>query len=224
MMYPRPFKHTPRALSVIHSVVVHESTDPTEAHTRKVLTNKDCGTHVLVNEHARVTWDHPPTDRLIHTPRWNTCSIGIELVSPYYARSFQPPWTRILRAPWAHKGRYVVPTLDQLEALYQTILILTSQWEGTNIPRTYPGVSGDGTSYYLRPVPPSRRKPSVPGVWAHHHTGTGHTDGAFPVLYCILRDRDYDPPTAYLDAVNYARGCRGFLQLPAPYVTLATGA
>ena len=55
------------------------------------------------------------TEILWHASQHNGPSFGVEVVNPYYPSYLKPglPWDRVIKAPWAHKGEYVLPTPAQ---------------------------------------------------------------------------------------------------------------
>ena len=94
------------------------------------------------------------TDILWHASQHNGASFGVEVVNPYYPSYLKPglPWQRVIKAPWAHKGAYVLPTPAQAEAVASL-----ARW-ATSAP-----ASGIGS--------PSRRQPSSMRCMCLGHSG-----------------------------------------------------
>ena len=111
----------------------------------------------------------------------NTRSIGVELISPYYPDDATGKiWASRprIKARWAHKGSYVLPLPEQLEALYNAILTLCGQHP---IPCTVVGkVTGKG------------------GILAHIDSPhDAHADGRFPARYIQQRLWGLSPEAAF---------------------------
>jgi hypothetical protein len=138
-------------------------------------------------------------------PDHNPASVGIEVVNPYYPRDLKTtsPWRRVITAPWAHEGLYVVPTLAQAETTAKLVAWLTSApHPALGIPRRWPGLR-DGLFSM------SRLKASRAGDGIYAHLYFGHADGAWLALYTWLRLEAGLPPTeAYVEAVRRASRVR----------------
>jgi hypothetical protein len=136
----------------------------------------------------------------------NRPSFGVEVVNPYYPRNLKPglPWSRVIDAPWAHEGRYVLPTAAQAEAVCSLIRWTTSSpAPGIEVPRTWVGLNKGAMQ--LGPVA-AAAKP-VAGVLAHHYFG--HADGAWLVLYAWMRlEAGLAPDVAFEEAVRRTTGAR----------------
>jgi len=201
------FKTKARRLSVTE-FIVHETVTRSVATTVRVLNRRKLGVHFIVGPDGAVTQHGDLVrDRLAHAGRWrNGPSVGIEVVNPYYPKYLKPDlqWSSVIEAPWAHKGRYVLPTPGQAEATVALVRWLTSpEAEGLCIPRCWVGLT-DGAMAMGR-VPRSRRR--NPGIYAHHYFG--HADGAWLVLYAWLRiEAGMEPDAAYREATARAVGAR----------------
>lgn len=156
----------------VDMIIIHESCTRTRTACEAVLRRKGLGVHFLVDEFGKLwAYNDPAQEALGHAGPLNTRSIGVELVNPYYpADATGKIWAArpIIKARWAHKGWYVVPPLENLEALYSTILALCAHH---NIPRTVVGkVSAKG------------------GIIAHIDSHfDAHADGRFPARYIQQR-------------------------------------
>jgi hypothetical protein len=189
----------------VTELVVHESVTRSAADTVAVLQKRKLSTHLIVDPYGRIS-QHGDlgTDLLFHAANHNDASVGVEVVNPYYPRLRKPgdPWSRFIQAPWADEGVYVLPTPAQAEALAQLVAFVTST-RSLNVPRRWIGL--EGRRYRLGPVP-GAATPSE-GVLAHH--AFGHADGAWLVLYSVLRlEARLTPERAYAVAVSLATGAK----------------
>jgi len=134
-------------------------------------------------------------------------SAWVEVVNPYYPSYLKPglPWDHVIKAPWAHKGEYVLPTPAQAEAVTALVRWTTSaSTPGIAVPRVWPGLR-DG-HFALGLVPAAANAP-LPGVLAHQYFG--HADGSMLVLYAWLRlEAGLAPDVAFEEAVKRATGVR----------------
>jgi hypothetical protein len=142
------------------------------------------------------------------TPDHNPASVGIELVNPYYAK-YAPkggPWAEFIDAPWAHEGRYCVPTPASAEAVHQLTGWLTSPESALSIPRAWLGVKDEKMAFGRIAAM------GDPGIYAHYYFG--HADGCWPLLYCWLRlEAGFTPEEAWHRAVYMATGVRNSVSL-----------
>ena len=145
-------------------------------------------------------------DRLAHAGGHNGPSVGIEVVNPYYPKYMRPMlrWKRVIDAPWAHRQRYVVPTLEQAEATSELVRLLTGgDIAGLAIPRVWRGLART-TMAMNRLLDGDKR---IPGVYAH--TYFHHADGSWLALYAWLRlEAGLPPCVAYEEAIRRAIGVR----------------
>lgn len=188
--------------------VIHETVTRSAADAVRVLKRRGLGVHFIVDEHGAVDQHGDPAlDRLAHAGRrHNDASVGVEVVNPYYPRYLRRGlhWSRVIDAPWAHLKEYVLPTPAQAEATAQLIAWMTSSAaEGLSIPRQWVGLRG--THLEMNRVPEARN--ATPGILAH--TYFGHADGAWLVLYALLRlEVGFAPCVAYEEAALRAEGVR----------------
>lgn len=192
----------------VTELVVHESVTRSAGATVRVLRMRRLGVHLVLDpegelsQHADLVRDVVAHAGSTH----NGPSIGVEVVNPYYPRLLRPglAWGRTIRAPWAHEGRYVLPTPAQAESVAMLVRWLTSgPVPGIAVPRRWVGLA-DGRMALGR-VADARRASA--GILAHHYFG--HSDGAWLVLYAWLRlEAD-----AFEEAVRRAEGARGFADL-----------
>lgn len=196
----------------VTELVLHETVTRSAKKAISVLQQRELGVHLLVAPNGVVTQHGDLAhDRLAHAGGHNGPSVGIEVVNPYYPKyaGRDVPWTQVITAPWAHKGRYVVPTLPQAEATAQLVGLLTSgQVPGISIPRTWLGLSGDNLAMGRLDHGNTR----TPGVYAHCYFQ--HADGAWLVLYAWLRlEAGLMEADAYREAVQLASGARRKINL-----------
>ena len=201
-----------RSGRAVTELVVHESVTRSAEATVRVLVRRGLGVHLVVAPDGRVTQHGDLAhDRLAHAAGHNGPSVGIEVVSPYYPAYLRDglPWRRTLEAPWAHRGRYVLPTPEQAEALARLVGWLTSpEADGLAIPRRWVGL--DGTRLAMGRLEGADRR--RPGIYAHHYFG--HADGAWLVLYGWLRlEAGLPPCAAYEEAARRAEGARRWVDL-----------
>lgn len=180
----------------VDAVVLHE---PAGVNPERTLRRKGYGCHFIVHGDGAVVQHNDLARRVVHGGAMNDRSVGIEIINPYYG----PPkdlWIDEIKAPWAHKGRYLVPTLAQLEATAVLLDALTSCCvEGVEIPRAWPGYS-DG----VLEMGADKNAWDRPGIAAHIYEGR-HADGSFPVLYCWLRmEGGLSPQVARATAMDLA--------------------
>lgn len=180
-----PYKRRDRVRTVTQ-MMFHEPCGPTAAKTEATLRRKGYGTQLHVTEDAGLLqFGDLRTDVFSHAGRdANERSIGIEVQGMYYPTAGHAiaPWVDVIRAPWAHKGWYVVPTLEQLELCVAIVDALTSCCvDGIEIPREWPTLGPKGMWLGARPVVWDR-----PGILSHMVSGV-HADGSFIVLFCYLR-------------------------------------
>ena len=126
------------------------------------------------------------------------------MAQPYYPGYLGEghPWRQVIDAKWAHKKRYVVPTIAQAEAASLLVDWLTSEQAlPLRIPRRWIGLKKRHLS--MGRVLTGRLP--KPGIYAH--TYFGHADGAWLILYSWLRlEAALSPETAYAEALRRASG------------------
>ena len=106
--------------SLATELVVHETVTRSVDDTVRVLKKRGLSVHLVLGPEGVFTQHGDlASDVLWHAGRHNAASIGVEVVNPYYPKHLKPglPWSRVIEAPWAHKGQYVLPTLAQAEAI-----------------------------------------------------------------------------------------------------------
>ena len=189
-------------------LVVHETVTRSVDSTLAVLKKRGLSVHLVMGADGALTQHGDlAADILWHASQHNGASFGVEVVNPYYPSYLKPglPWDRVIKAPWAHKGEYVLPTPAQAEAVAALVRWATSApAPGIAVPRVWPGLR-DGR-FALGLVPAAAKAP-LPGVLAHQYFG--HADGSMLVLYAWLRlEAGLAPDVAFEQAVKRATGVR----------------
>jgi hypothetical protein len=206
------FKNAQRGGKPVSEVILHETVTASSRATVDVLLQRGLGVHFIVGPDGIIR-QHGDlvTDELWHASSHNDNSVGIEVVNPYYPK-FRPtnsPWTTVIDAPWAHEGKYVVPTLEQAEATCLLTSWLCGDTSGAlTIPRVWPGLQGKQLA--LGRIAGGEKR--SPGIWAHYYFG--HADGAWLALYCWLRmEAEMGAAEAYSQAIIRTTGAVGSVDL-----------
>ncbi len=197
----------------VNEFVVHETVTRSVADTVQILQKRGLSVHFIMGLNGEITQHGDlADDTLWHASQHNPVSVGIEVVNPYYPKYLRSglPWTQVIKAGWAHEGRYVVPTPQQAEAVAQLIGWITSPAAtGLAIPRNWIGRS-DSTMAMGRMVDAHNLKP---GIYAH--TYFGHADGSWLMLYAFLRiEKGHAPAQAYAEAIQLATTPRNAVAIP----------
>ena len=188
-------------------LVIHETVTRSVDSTLAVLKKRGLSVHLVMGPDGALTQHGDlATDILWHAGQHNGASFGVEVVNPYYPSYLKPglPWSRVIKAPWAHKGEYVLPTPAQAEAVAALVRWATSApASGIAVPRAWPGLR-DGR--FALGLVAAAEKP-VPGVLAHQYFG--HADGSLLVLYAWLRlEAGLSADAAFEEAVKRATAVR----------------
>lgn len=189
------------------SIVLHETCTRSAKATHAALKSRDLGIHLIVDEEGNVT-QHADlaSDIVWHSGKHNAASIGIEVVNPYYPTSLREGdvWNLVIKAGWAHRKEYVLPTLESAEATCRLVDWLTRKpAQGVDVPLVWRGMVG--TAFHFQPVASLKHGP-LAGVYSHMHAGN-HADGSWLNLYCILRlEHGMSPHEAYETAALLATG------------------
>jgi hypothetical protein len=206
------FQNKNRGGKTVSEVIVHETVTRSVEATVRVLQTRKLGVHFIIGPDGEIT-QHGDlvTDWLYHAGGHNRVSVGIEVVNPYYPKYLKPElhWKKIIEAPWADEGLYVVPTIEQAEANALLVEWLTSyRGEGFAIPKKW--IALDKTRLKMRRVLSALL--CKPGIYAHHYFG--HADGAWLVLYAWLRfEAGLNPSEAYETAITRSTGTKRYVDL-----------
>lgn len=203
----------PGARKVVTELIVHETVDYAGAEdTLATLRKRKLSVHLINDAHGNVT-QHADlvTDVAAHAGGHNGASIGVECDNPYYPSNNRRRdlWPLIIDAPWAHGGKYTVPTPQTAETMAALIDYFTrGTLPGIEIPRRWVGLR-DG-----RMLMTTAAWATGPGIYAHHYFA--HADGAWLVLYAYLRlEGGASAEDARAEAVRLATGARGAVAVPA---------
>jgi hypothetical protein len=205
------FKSIPRT-EAPYQMIVHESTGSSVDGAVRALLKQNLGVHYAVGMDGTVyQFADPSTETVFHTPGLNDGSVGIEFISPY-SPGAAAEGAKVIPAPWAHGGQYVVPPVDQLEVMYAlTTYVSATYGMGSNTDGSggleFAGVKGD--SFYIAN---SGANPESSGVVSHYNAASHikkigedpHSDGGFPTLYMALRSRGKSKEEAYNTAIALA--------------------
>lgn len=189
------FKHFSRGRQVIDQIVFHESVTRTRDKTIAVLKARKpkgtLGVHVIVDRDGSVSQHAPLSRYTIHGGSvHNKRSVSVEVVNPYYGSAADDDEPDI-KAVWAHKGWYVLPSVKQLESVWAVTLRVLDLVP--TIPVSFPGQNG--RQFRWGPFVGNNAKKCPPGIMAHHRTA--HADGLFPEHYVFLRHLGESPESAY---------------------------
>lgn len=202
----------PGARKAVDKLVLHETVDYAGAgDTLATLRRRKLAVHLIVDAYGKVS-QHADllTDIAWHADGLSTTSIGVECDNPYYPSNNKQRdiWPDIIDAPWAHGGRYTVPTLATAEgAAALTEYLTTASLPGIKIPRRWVGLRNGRMSMTTTPGV------SGPGIYAHHYTA--HADAAWLVLYAYLRlECGAGADDARAEAIRLATGARGSVPVP----------
>lgn len=216
------FQSYTRGKTRVDEIVLHESVTHTRDEAVRVLVKKGCGVHFIVDQHGSVTKHVDVKSACAHSEGFgkpslhNERSIAIEIVNPYYGGLAHKTDT-VIDAVWAHKGRYVVPPLTQLESVWQLMLQHTYNplfevIEPGLVPLVFPGVQRSWKVGPRRFVWGRIKTHEVPGIMAHHRWY--HADGLFPEHYCLLRSLGEPAQKAYDKTITAASSGKRATSIP----------
>lgn len=223
--FPRA-AHRERWDQPVDTVIIHESVTRSAEDTVAVLSRERttksgstyrCGVHLMIGPDGVVyQMADIADDRTVHTGGgYNAGTIAIEIVNPYkpeHLEGHELPWEDVIEdAPWASGDAYVVPTLEQCEALVAVLRWLSVTRCGrvkigdVTERATWPAAAEKSFALWRVPGGPAG---DLTGVVAHHHA-IDHSDGAFPALvaYLVLV-KGMDTASARTLAMERAQGAK----------------
>lgn len=206
------FKNQSRKPGNVKEYIQHETVTASWKTTQAVLIKRKLGVQFIIDPDG-IIYQHGDieTDLQYHASSHNGVCVGCELVNPYYPKYIPKsgsPWKTIIDAPWAHEGKYVVPTIESLEANYLLTEWLLSAYSGLQIPRKWNMIKGN--KMILGRIA-GADKPSS-GILSH--LNFGHADGGFPILYTWLRsERGLSSEHAMQESIRLSTGAKGFVDL-----------
>lgn len=200
-----PLTRYSRGKTPIDGIVLHESVTNTRDDCVSVLMRKHLGVHLIVDRDGSITQHAPLTAACAHAEGFgkpslhNERSVAIEVINRYYGDHAKAS-DLVIDAPWAHLGRYIVPTAIQLDALWFAVQDVVKKCD---LRYEFPGLRR------ILLIGPKRftwgrlSKHEVPGILAHHRWA--HADGLVPEFYCLMRWLGHDPGTAYDLTIDAAK-------------------
>jgi len=191
-------KDMPRRDAPPTQIVIHEPVVTSVDTTHRALVNKGLSVEYMADRDGRVT-KHVPDVAIHHCQHaggdHNDRSVAIEVINGYYP-SRAVSGQDIVEAVWAHRGKYALPTLAQVESVWLLVAHLTDRFP--TIPLHFPGYV-DGRFRWGRHADGEHE----PGIMAHHRWA--HADGLFIEHYCLCRSHGHAPESAWaltLDAAT----------------------
>jgi hypothetical protein len=203
-----PRKDTPKRRDEPDEVVIHESCVRSRNGTHSALRRQGYSVEFIVCREGIVT-QHVKDVRKRRCQHaggnHNARSVAIEVCNRYYGGKAEEG-EQVIKAKWAHRGKYIVPTAAQLEAVWRLIKHLDTIFD-TGL-GAFPGAMGD-TFRWRR----DKTVASAVGVKAHHRWA--HADGLFIEHYCACRDRGLSADEALGWTLKSASGRSRTTPLPA---------
>tara|TARA_R110002020_G_scaffold264832_1_gene479581 strand:- start:9653 stop:10333 length:681 start_codon:yes stop_codon:yes gene_type:complete len=187
-------------------IVLHESVTSTWKTAYKVLNKRKLSVHFTVEKDGVIRQHVDPVKYYtIHAGgKHNKNSVSIEVINRYYGKKNRDD---VIKTCWAHKKYYILPPLDQCEAVWQLCLWLDVQFESDLL---------DWPCTDLYRFKWGRNKPNSHkrGIKAHHRWH--HSDGLFIEHYTLMRFRGYKPKYAYRFTIESAESGNRVTDLPKP--------
>jgi hypothetical protein len=202
-----PLKDTPRRRKEPTEIVIHESVVRGRDGTERVLGRRGLSVEYTVDRDGSVHQHVKDVKkrRCQHAGgKHNARSVAIEVCNRYYGGKAEEG-EQVIKAKWAHRGKYIVPTAAQLEAVWRLVCYLDTIFE-TGL-RSFPGAKD--TFRWGR----DEDVASAVGVKAHHRWA--HADGLFIEHYCACRDRGLSADEALDWTLRSATGQSRTTPLPA---------
>lgn len=228
-------RKTMKANSIVNAIVIHETAGfglidtgfpPAGPWVNTATEKKDIAAHFCVHTDGSIAQHYDPIQWLGHAGPRNSHSVGIEVVNSAWTRSSSltnnkyqignhlsaGEWLDTVRG-WAAE-RYVVPKVEQLEALARLVddLVFLIGMPDRDLSVIEESVDGRERQKFLMSYWPSRFGPGAPdtgGLYHHFMLGgiytrkngqkvkmnttdqgqavAAHTDGSFLALYVFLR-------------------------------------
>jgi hypothetical protein len=136
----------------------------------------------------------------------NSRSIGLECVSPYYGSRAKSK-DLVIDAKWAHRKRYILPKLEQAEAVFKLTRWLSVEHD---IPLAFPCVDDEAGVFKW-----GRNKDGAQGAGVIAHHRWHHADGLFFEHYCAVRSlRGLSAEDAFKATVLAASAMKRRTKLP----------
>ena len=163
----------------LDQIVLHESVTSSRRATERVLKKRRLSVHFMVDRDGSITQHAPVSRATYHAGSGhNSRSVGLEMVSPYYG-SRAKKGDEVIKARWAHKKRYILPSAEQAEASFKVIRWLCCLHD---IPFQFSCVDEDALKFKWGR---DKEGASRPGILAHHRFH--HADALFFEHYAAAR-------------------------------------
>jgi len=195
-----PFRSAWRRRRPLTQIVLHETAAPPGSVGRLInyfnQPHKMLGVHIVVDGGAHAHLLTSPDLAVAHadggkaSTTHNDSSLGVEFMHAYYPDGKG----QVIDAPWAHKGKYLLPSLQRLEALFAAVDYACTAF---GVPKIYPMHLSAGGRWGR-----ARGHEEASGIMAHARWN--HADGLFQEAYCRLRHAGLIAPVAYSVAISAA--------------------
>ena len=169
-------------------IIIHESGSYNYNALINWLKSKGLGVHYIVQRGMGAVQLSDLNHGLIHTPGFNSNSIGIEFNHNYHGTE------KLIKARWYWKNKFNIPQKQHLEDLYQIVKEVCSK---VDIPFKLGMLKGDKFSFA-----PKAGAGLARGVLSHKSASGNHGDGTYQCLYMALRQKGHSADDAYNIAYN----------------------
>lgn len=186
-------------------VVGHEPVTTSHEQTLESLANDGLGVHFSVDRDGTIR-QHADTALVVwHADEANDRSVAVECEWGYLP-DYEPN-ARVIETPWAWKGRYAVPPMEQCEAFFQLL-----QWLKFDLGLRWTPNWLEGDPYPWRTVGMNFRG----GFVSHGHLARDRSDCLFQIHAALAREAGFDTDEAYERTIEAAKaGGETTLHLPA---------
>ena len=194
----------------VDQIVIHETvTDPSKGAepVARILKKRRLSTNYIIDGDGKIWEACKPERYTAHAGSGhNARSVGVDVCSRYYGHAAKRDQT-VIDARWAHKGRYIVPELEVLEATWKLCRWLVIAHD---IDLVFPNVGPDGWRW-------GRLKDhSGPGLYPHH--AWAHADGTFPTYFMLMRSAGLSSERALSLSIHAASSGKRVTPLPVGLV------
>ncbi len=173
------------------TILIHESGSSSENGTVNILKKKGLGVHFMADQ-GRIIQYEGLDHYLIHCPKFNRRSIGLEFNHAYHGKE-----NLLKPARFYWKNKYNIPNVTQLETCYSMVYHVC---EMTGIPLQFPQMAS-GRFTFKGGVGSNMST----GVVSHVAASPNHGDGNYPCLYIALRMAGNSPQEAWDIAFEFAK-------------------
>lgn len=204
-----PRKNTRKREEDPDEIILHESVTRTRKGCHGVLKRRGLSVEYTgardgsVHQHVK---DVTKRYCLHSGGKHNKRSIAIEVINRYYGKSANKDET-VIKAHWAHKKKYILPTPKQLESVWKLVCHLDTVFD-TDL-RRFPGIHSTKGFCWGR----SKYAAKAPGTKAHHRWH--HADALFVECYCACRDRGLSAVEAFEWVLTSAQAGKRYTPMPA---------